>query len=289
MKAYQLRFENSYGLKFITRDMLCELFEELNSQHLVADRLGVSQMTISRAKVHLGIVHDGKILANKDNDKIKRQTDTSRELRSVDGYVNPNKGRKQSFEEIEKRVRHLRGKPTWNSGASNHIESKCEICNNIFMHSPKRNRRFCSRECSAVHMSELYSGGRLAGNKNPMYGKGDGQRKAWAEGKYINRKLPNHSNGIRTEYSGVMFRSTWEAQYAEHLDKLEYFWEYENKTFQLSAGTYTPDFYIIELDLYIEVKGWWYPGSKFKMFEFKHTYPEINILIEEDNKSWNII
>jgi hypothetical protein len=53
--------------------------------------------------------------------------------------------------------------------------------------------------------------------------------------------------------------------------------------------TYTPDFYLQEFDLWIEIKGWLRADAKEKMRNFKNKYPEINLQIwrkdDLENKS----
>lgn len=72
-----------------------------------------------------------------------------------------------------------------------------------------------------------------------------------------------------TPYKGVMFRSRLEAQAAYYLDFLGFKWLYEPHTIKLSDGRlYVPDFYLYELDNYIEVKGAHNERiDKFKLFE----------------------
>jgi hypothetical protein len=52
------------------------------------------------------------------------------------------------------------------------------------------------------------------------------------------------------------FRSTWEVKYAEALDRAGLAWFYEPDRLLLSDGrTYTPDFWIVEWNSYVEIKG----------------------------------
>ena len=62
--------------------------------------------------------------------------------------------------------------------------------------------------------------------------------------------------GIPTTYKGVEMKSRLEANIAYLLDGLELEWECEPKSFLLSNGEhYFPDFYLPDLDIYIEGKG----------------------------------
>lgn len=63
-----------------------------------------------------------------------------------------------------------------------------------------------------------------------------------------------YTNYQRMTYGGRRFRSVLEALYAKAFDQLGWTWHYELHTFQLPAGRYTPDFYLQELGLWLEVK-----------------------------------
>ena len=81
----------------------------------------------------------------------------------------------------------------------------------------------------------------------------------------------------REMYKNIYMRSSWEIKYAKYLDKNNMVWQYESKTFDLGDTTYTPDFYLSELDKYIEIKGYWRGKSKEKLKIFKMLYPKIKI------------
>ena len=76
--------------------------------------------------------------------------------------------------------------------------------------------------------------GKHKGRNNPMYGK--------------------VTQAKRGYYNNICFRSSWEIAYAKYLDKNKIKWLYEPKTFDLGEMTYTPDFYLFEIDTYIEIK-----------------------------------
>lgn len=58
-----------------------------------------------------------------------------------------------------------------------------------------------------------------------------------------------------TIYKGVRFRSRLEARWAVFWDELGVKWEYEPQTFKFPDGKqYTPDFWIVDLALWVEIK-----------------------------------
>ena len=60
--------------------------------------------------------------------------------------------------------------------------------------------------------------------------------------------------GIRDDL-GIFFRSRWEANYARVLNLLGILWLYEPTRFTTPYGSYAPDFYLPEREVYVEVKG----------------------------------
>lgn len=72
-----------------------------------------------------------------------------------------------------------------------------------------------------------------------------------------------------------------EKEFIELLDKNKRPWIYQARRFKLSKTTYTPDFYLPEEDLYIEVVGTSqaYRANKEKIAEFKKLYPQVKFVI----------
>ena len=62
---------------------------------------------------------------------------------------------------------------------------------------------------------------------------------------------------IQTRYKGYHFRSRLEARWAVFFDCIGVKWLYEPQGFTLKSGeNYLPDFYLPEIDTWLEVKGW---------------------------------
>lgn len=75
------------------------------------------------------------------------------------------------------------------------------------------------------------------------------------------------------------FRSAWEANMARIYNHNNIKWEYESKRFLFenpvcSVESYQPDFYLPELDKWVEVKGWMDDKSIIRLVLFKQEYPE---------------
>lgn len=84
---------------------------------------------------------------------------------------------------------------------------------------------------------------------------------------------------IETQYKGYRFRSRLEARWAVFFDYLEIKWLYEPEGFDLGDGLYyLPDFYLPDLDLWIEVKGVMTKKDHQKLEAFAKSGREINAL-----------
>lgn len=102
----------------------------------------------------------------------------------------------------------------------------------------------------------------------------------------IAKALVGNNNGLgrgkRTEYKGIIFKSTWEAIVAQYLDENNVCWKYEEKHFLLDEKkSYRPDFFIYDENnnfiKLIEVKGYFREENKLKYITFKNKYPDVNI------------
>lgn len=59
---------------------------------------------------------------------------------------------------------------------------------------------------------------------------------------------------IQTEFDGYLFRSRLEARWAVFFNELGIKYEYEKEGYELPSGRYLPDFWLPELDIYVEIK-----------------------------------
>jgi len=81
----------------------------------------------------------------------------------------------------------------------------------------------------------------------------------------------------------VRFRSNLERQFAEFLDRSGVKWVYEYKSFPYidkdgRRRTYTPDFYFVEKDRYIEIKGYKRDKDEYKVNKLKEIGIDIMII-----------
>jgi hypothetical protein len=105
----------------------------------------------------------------------------------------------------------------------------------------------------------------------------NGARSSYCHGKRVNCLSP--LDGF------VTMRSTWEKKYAEYLKLNNIHFRYENKSFLLSNGkSYVADFYLIDSDEYVEIKGYLSQDQSDKYTLFRQEYSDIKwkILYKEN-------
>ena len=98
----------------------------------------------------------------------------------------------------------------------------------------------------------------------------------------------------RKDGSAVLMDSTWEVMMANRLNELDIKWE-RDPTMKLEYETrggrkrnYIPDFYLPDLDLYIEVKGYWTDAAKHKMKDIVKRNPGKIVILESLNDIGNL-
>jgi hypothetical protein len=95
------------------------------------------------------------------------------------------------------------------------------------------------------------------------------------------------------EYRQCWFNSTWEVKVAKWLDERGIVWEYQKRLHKCSNGKcYIPDFHLVHIDEYIEVKGYLQEDDVEKMNDFVgaghklYIVDNSNIDCIELNKEW---
>jgi hypothetical protein len=109
-----------------------------------------------------------------------------------------------------------------------------------------------------------------------------GMIQAYREGR---ANLTGHYKGHWHTYEGpsgsIRMRSQSETIFATHMDSIGVRWEFEPKRFDLGWCTYTPDFYLPDFDLWIEVKGAWMGDSRKKFDEFGMTHSAMVVMAKD--------
>jgi hypothetical protein len=96
--------------------------------------------------------------------------------------------------------------------------------------------------------------------------------------KNISRRSDNHSRGGHRADIGIFVRSSWEANTIRYMNLKGITWQYEPQVFRypVAKGTvsYTPDFWLPQINKWIEVKGRLSSADKVKMNRLKQFEPK---------------
>ena len=117
---------------------------------------------------------------------------------------------------------------------------------------------------------------------------------------YHNRKTIPQTGRVRKQTDTVVriedadmkrlrFRSRFELHLAKGLADNKVKFEYESKKFLYvpKPRTYTPDFYLIESDIYIEAKGHLDKADRVKMALVKQQHKDLDIRFVFTNSKWS--
>lgn len=188
---------------------------------------------------------------------------------------------------------------------------KCEHCNKVHEGTAREltgKARFCSQDCTNEWKKIAYKGRKLdyiliecnfcsksiermpsKVNKRNYCNKSCRGKDIW--------KIKNLSQKMRwkpclgiIQGKKMWFRSKWELVFAkDFLEKNNLKWKYESKSFALSDGsTYTPDFYVEDDNVWIEVKGYDKSNSTDRFFKFREDFPDENSIFANEYVLKNI-
>ena len=85
--------------------------------------------------------------------------------------------------------------------------------------------------------------------------------------------------GKRKDLNNQYFRSTYEANFARILNYLGIEWEYEPCRFKFDDCSWLIDFYLPQLDIWVEVKGWMREKDLKLIRKMYQEYPNENVKI----------
>lgn len=191
----------------------------------------------------------------------------------------------------------------------------CQYCNKT---SKNENSHRNHERCCPSNPNRNYKNGMLGkkGSNQFLYAEANGleKPKAWNFGlpgtftgmkhteeskKKISEKLSINNNGGRSKWydvAGQRVQGTWERNIALKLEELDIKWiklktNKDTLKYQMNGKTrsYTPDFYLEDYDLYLEIKGFWWGDDREKMDIVLETHPEKKICIIEKEKYEKIL
>jgi len=114
----------------------------------------------------------------------------------------------------------------------------------------------------------------------------------------INKKVEEGSwhtslaKNMHITYKGYDFHGTWEVKYAQYLDSLNINWIRNTKSFKYEfegkIRRYTPDFYLIDKNTYVEIKGYKTSKDEAKWSQFPKSENLLILMKKELKKIINI-
>ena len=178
--------------------------------------------------------------------------------KALKGKEPPNKGKKAS--EKAKESLRVASKLRWERKEEHEKSSKSQ--KERFLLNPIYNKGKTKDNCDSLQ--------KLSNTRKDMFLNGE---------LFISEKAGRGKGGYREDL-GHYVRSSWEANYCRFLKWFGINYEYEPTRFALSSNeSYLPDFYLPELDLYKEVKGYMDNDSERKIKYFAKDYPEKRLSI----------
>ena len=117
--------------------------------------------------------------------------------------------------------------------------------------------------------------------------------------KKISEKLSLNNKGGKTkwyEVNGIKVQGTWERNVAQFMTENKIDWikpTTNTHSFRYEMDgvkkTYTPDFFLIDYNIYLEIKGYWWGKDKDKMKCVLEQHPTANIKVIEKEDYYKIL
>lgn len=159
-------------------------------------------------------------------------------------------------------------------------ETKLKIANSLtgkkspfkgIIKVPRVEVKCANPNCGKLFIAIKWSKRRFCGNKCAM---------AVIGGKPTSPKAARGKAGIRKDISKTTyFYSRWEANLARLFNHIDIRWLHQPRIFNLGSQNYTPDFYLPDHDIYIEVKNFLWKYSRIRDEKFRKLYPDIKLAL----------
>lgn len=189
-----------------------------------------------------------------------------------------------SHEKTLQQKEHIRSKLLGKQYVTRMLKT-CLLCGKSFK-TLKNTQLFCSKSCSLEHKrtpeQRIKQSIRMTGIKHKFGHKTGGYRigSTWSKGCWYQSPIAGN----------VYLDSSWELKYAKWLDYNQISWkrnttrfhyQYENK-----SHYYIPDFYIIDTQQYVQIKGYKTKRDLAKWEYFPH---KLNVLMKQELESLKIL
>jgi hypothetical protein len=175
-----------------------------------------------------------------------------------------------------------------------HCSKTCKSIKSLINHErlcPKNeNRNYVSKTLGHTPWNKGKTGLQDAWNKG-LPGTFTGRKHTDETKRKISEKLSVNNKGGRSkwyEVAGQKVQGTWERNIALKLEELEIKWvklktNIDTLKYEMEGKirSYTPDFYLPEFDMYLEIKGFWWGNDKEKMRIVLETHKDKRIVVVE--------
>lgn len=153
----------------------------------------------------------------------------------------------------------------------------CIVCGGPALRRASHDRTFCSVRCKVADQTKK---GRHPWQLVSRECRSAKAKKQWQTNERFRIKMleVNSLNGVKSAntWKRIEFvdgggrrwtmKSSWEVEFARELDRRGFEWAYEPQVLRLSDGRrYVPDFFVPELDSFVEVKGWPFNTEKYEL------------------------
>ena len=189
---------------------------------------------------------------------------------------------------------------------------KCQYCNKECKspNSLRNHERLCAKNPARQVSSfvaynannDPWNKGKTGVQVSPMKGKiGSflGKKHSPETKQKISEKLSINNKGGRAKWynvAGQMVQGTWERDLAIKFEQLNIRWlklKTNKHTLKYEMNgkvrSYTPDFYLPDYEVFVEVKGFWWGNDKEKMETVLNTHPDKTIMIVEKEEFQEIM
>ena len=188
----------------------------------------------------------------------------------------------------------------------------CQYCNKECKsaNSLRNHERLCAlnptRQISSFVAynanNDPWNKGKTGVQVSPMKGKPGsflGKKHSTETKQKISEKLSINNKGGRAKWydvAGQMVQGTWERDLASKFEQLNIRWlklKTNKHTLKYEMNdrvrSYTPDFYLPDYEVFVEVKGFWWGNDKEKMKTVLNSHPDKTIMIVEKEEFQEIM
>ncbi len=205
----------------------------------------------------------------------------------------------------EKRQKFCSYKCSYIGRRKERIIRKCLECGKKFEDYVKKNKgihTFCSQECWRKHSKQVevtkvcpqckkeFVFKKCLNNTTKHKDKIFCSRECQCRFLFFYSNYASHNrgnSGKRLDLNNQFFRSTWEANFARICNEYNTEWLYESERFWLPElkSFYHPDFFLPEVNLYVEITGMMTERKLLKLQYFQKNYPE-KVILHITQEDW---